>query len=79
MGEELNKETNVYLDSLKSKFPKERLENEIEKIEKLGYVVSMTDDAFQISKGTKLIIDSDFSTDYYSNAVLGINSFWNKL
>ena len=78
MGQELNDETNVYLDSLKTKYPKDKLESEIEKIEKLGYVVSMTDDSFQVSKGVKLIIDSDFCTDYYSNAVLGINAFWNK-
>lgn len=67
-----------YYDKLKLKYPLNRLENEFEKIEKLGYTVVTSPDQCLIWLRNELIIDSDFSTDFHENAAAAIESFWHK-
>ena len=56
----------------------EHLEQEFEKITKLGYTVVATEDQCLIWKGEDLIIDSDFHNNYYENATGAIGAFWDE-
>lgn len=69
-------------DNLKKIYPLESLENEFEKIEKLGFEVFPSEYQCLIYKSpssviTNLIIDADFYDDYHTNAASAIDSFWN--
>lgn len=65
-----------YYSRLKDKYPLDRLELEFERIEKLGYVVATADYQCQVWRGSRLIIDADFSDDFHENAASMIESFW---
>lgn len=68
----------------KKKYPLEFLEQEIEKIEKLGYIVTAGESGCQIwknntSDATNLLIDADFHDDYHSNVADAIYCFYYEL
>lgn len=64
---------------LTEKYPLDRLEDEFQKIEKLGYTVIAEEFHCLIWSGEQLIIDADFYDDYHLNAADAIDVFWNKL
>lgn len=64
-------------DKLRKKYPLHMLETYFEKIENLGYSVSMGNDSCQVyNELNHLIIDSDFYSDFHTNAAAMIECFF---
>ncbi len=66
-----------WIEAAKKKYPLDRIEQEIEKIEKLGYKIVAEEHQCLIWQGNKLIIDADFHNDFHSNVADAIYTFWN--
>jgi len=71
-------DSDVYAKKLRKKYPIETIEKHIEKIEQLGYIVTLTDYQCQIFDGSTLLIDADFFEDMHTNAADAIESFYTK-
>jgi len=65
-----------YYDNVKARYPMDRLEEQFERIERLGYRVATSNDGCQVWHMNDLIIDADFSNDFHENAASMIHSFW---
>lgn len=65
-----------YLErQLRAKWTVEKVEKELDKIEKMGYKVSTLPESVQISRDGELIIDADFFDDYFLNAAHAVDGF----